>query len=178
MEVSNIKFDGNPSSGSRADTCVQTDGHEHNGRLLGLRERAFNWHFSTFVLLTENSAVKYLSIHVVEFRSLVRYGVAAFGMWFPTFRMTVMASWRVKQSSNQRNVPGYGAHKFQLSLCVKSTLDPSVLSFCVILRHIQVTHTELDTATEVTRNRSLCRVAPLSITMAVDYRHCYREWSL
>ena len=36
----NIKFDLNPSMGSRVDTCGQTDGHEDNKRFSRLFERA------------------------------------------------------------------------------------------------------------------------------------------
>jgi hypothetical protein len=36
----NIKFNQNPSSGSRVASCGQTDGHETNGRFSQICERA------------------------------------------------------------------------------------------------------------------------------------------
>jgi hypothetical protein len=50
-----IKFHLNPSTGSRNDTCEQTDGHdEHNRRFSRSCERALKSSISTPLLMTEN----------------------------------------------------------------------------------------------------------------------------
>ena len=53
IKVPNIKFHGNPSSGSHADICGQTDGHdEANRRFSRLWERAKKTVFNSVTVVT------------------------------------------------------------------------------------------------------------------------------